>query len=556
MLNQGDSKGRLDLANRADLPISSDLVPVKLSTTSTTPETINVDEFDVMVNDLRSIFLCWLKKTQNGLKAQRDSINRETEELQKEKEAFVQRMKQERAIEAEKLAEDRRRQNAEIASQLKQVQIEREDSRRRIEEDLCKLEHERDVFRKYMQLETEKFRQKVELFEQEKRKVVDTKIASETMVDINVGGVVFETSRHTLTKQESSYLNGLLSGRYEIGRDRQGRIFIDRDYELFRIILNFLRNPASLPVPRDLTESSMILNEAAYYRVKFSPYPLVLCYGGHNGHEHLKSMELLDQETKCWRNCSPMRTERIYFGSGVLNNFLYVFGGQNLDYKALCDVEMYDRLRDSWHAAASLKQPRRNNGGISFENRLFCVGGFDGMNILDSVESYDVRMKNWIPMATLKVPRSSAMVTHQNGSIYAIGGTNGERLKSVERYDLRKNEWELITNGLLEVRSAGSACNYHNEVFIVGGIDNTQNIHSSFETWDSKNQTSSFLKDAPVPVMDAAMVSTDLSILMTGGQNTSVLDSTYFYQPETDVWTAGPPLIMPRYGHCTTVLDF
>ncbi|BAM38962.1 uncharacterized protein TOT_010000427 [Theileria orientalis strain Shintoku] len=545
----------LSLPSANDLPLSADIVPLKISNGA--QDEVGSDEFDVMVNDLRSIFLCWLKKTQNSLKSQRENLIREADELQKEKNAFVQKIKQERAIEAEKLAEDRRRQNAEIASQLKQIQIEREDSRRRIEDDWCKLEHEKDVFRKYMQLEAEKLKQRIELLEQEKRKVVDSKIASETMVDINVGGVVFETSRHTLTRQENSYLNGLLSGRYEIGRDRQGRIFLDRDYELFRIILNFLRNPTSLPIPsRDLTESAMILDEAKYYKIKFSPYPLVLCYGGHNGKEHLKSMELLDMESKVWRNCNPMTTERMYFGSGVLSNFLYVFGGQNLDYKALCDVEMYDRLRDTWQAAAPLKHPRRNNAGMTLEERIFCVGGFDGMNILDSVETYDMRMKNWIPVAPLKVPRSSAMVTHQNGSLYAIGGTNGERLKSVERYDVRKNEWELINNGLLEVRSAGSVCTYLNEMFIAGGIDNLQSIHSSVETWDSKNQTSSFLKDVPVPVMDGAMAATPHSVVLVGGQNTKILDSTFFYQPESDQWTQGPNLIMPRYGHCTTVLDF
>ncbi|EAN33725.1 Kelch motif family protein [Theileria parva strain Muguga] len=544
----------LTLSDPTDLPLSADIVPLKIS--NGPQDEVGSDEFDVMVNDLRSIFICWLKKTQNSLKSQRENLIREADELQKEKNAFVQKIKQERAIEAEKLAEDRRRQNAEIASQLKQIQIEREDSRRRIEDDWCKLEHEKDVFRKYMQLEAEKLKQRIELLEQEKRKVVDSKIASETMVDINVGGVVFETSRHTLTRQENSYLNGLLSGRYEVGRDRQGRIFLDRDYELFRIILNFLRNPTSLPIPRDLTESAMILEEAKYYKVKFSPYPLVLCYGGHNGKEHLRSMELLDMDSKVWRNCNPMATERMYFGSGVLNNFLYVFGGQNLDYKALCDVEMYDRLRDTWQPAASLKQPRRNNAGAALDDRLFCVGGFDGMTILDSVESYDMRMKNWIPVASLNMPRSSAMVTHQNGSLYAIGGTTGERLKSVERYDVRKNEWELISNGLLEVRSAGAACTYLNEMFIAGGIDNLQSVHSSVETWDSKNQTSSFLKDVPVPVMDCAMASTPHNIVLVGGQNNKILDSTFFYQPESDQWTPGPKLIMPRYGHSVTVLDF
>lgn len=39
---------------------------------------------------------------------------------------------------------------------------------------------------------------------------------------------------------------------------------------------------------------------------------------------------------------------RTYFGSSSSLGRLYVFGGQNFDYKALCDCEQYDVLRDKW----------------------------------------------------------------------------------------------------------------------------------------------------------------------------------------------------------------
>lgn len=408
-----------------------------------------------------------------------------------------------------------------------------------MDEERSKLEHEKDVFQNFMQLESEKLRQRAELFEQDQRKVLDNKIATQTMIDINVGGVVFETSRHTLVKQPTSFLAHLISGRHEVGRDRQGRIFLDRDYELFRLILNFMRNPECLPVPRDVAESTSIINEAAYYNIKFSPYPLAICLGGHNGREQLSTVEMLDRENMCWRNCTAMQTSRMYFGAGVLNNFLYVFGGHNLDYKALCETEMYDRLRDSWLTVASLKQPRRNNGGCMFSDRLFCVGGFDGFNVLDSVETYDARMKNWIQIAPMNTARSSPMIASQNGLLYALGGTSGERLRSVERYDPRMNKWESLPGSLLKVRSAGAACSYNNELYMIGGIDSLHSIHNSLETWNSKLQASRYLMEAPLQLMDTSLTCCGESLLLTGGQNTTVTDNTFFYKPETDEWTKG-----------------
>lgn len=231
------------------------------------------------------------------------------------------------------------------------------------------MEKECELHRKRMQMEAEKLHQQIKLFEAEKKKIIDNAIASETMIDINVGGVVFETSRQTLTQQSNSLLEGVLSGRYEIGRDRQGRIFFDRDYELFRVILNFLRNPTCLPVPRDSTESELIINESFYYGIKFSPFPLVFTCGGHSGNEYLSSVEMLDVGQQCWRSCTSMQSERAYFGGAVINNFICVFGGQNMDYKALCETEMYDRLRDTWYTIASLNQPRRNNAGACHDGR-------------------------------------------------------------------------------------------------------------------------------------------------------------------------------------------
>ncbi|CDR95630.1 kelch repeat and K+ channel tetramerisation domain containing protein, putative [Babesia bigemina] len=522
------------------ISLSSDLAPLRLP-----PERVDTlsstEDFEHMA--------------QLSLKARREELVRSAEELQAERKAFVERMRQERLVEAEKLSEERRRHGQEIASQLKHVQFEREESRRRIEEERQKLEHEKDIFANYMQLESAKLRQRVELFEQDQRKVLDNKVATQTMVDINVGGVVFETSRHTIAKQPTSFLADLISGRHEVGRDRQGRIFLDRDYELFRLILNFMRNPECLPVPKDLAESTLILNEAAYYKIKFSPYPLALCLGGHDGRAPLGAVEVLDRENMCWRNCSPMQTARMYFGAGTLNNFVYAFGGHNLDYKALCETEMYDRLRDTWHTAASLNKARRNNGGCAFGDRLFCVGGFDGQSVLDSVESYDVRMRNWIHLAPLTTPRSSPMLAPQNGMLYALGGTSGERLQSVERYDPRMNKWEAMPGALLKVRSAGAACAYNNELYLIGGIDNMHTIHNSLETWNSTSQASRYLMEAPVELMDTSLTCCGDSLLLTGGQNTQVSDATYIYKPEVDEWSKGPALLLPRYGHCTVYLD-
>ena len=63
------------------------------------------------------------------------------------------------------------------------------------------------------------------------------------LVHLNVGGQRFSTSKNTLTslQGEETFFTSLLSGRIASNMDETGAYFIDRDPELFRLILNFLR---------------------------------------------------------------------------------------------------------------------------------------------------------------------------------------------------------------------------------------------------------------------------------------------------------------------------
>ncbi|CAG9789397.1 unnamed protein product [Diatraea saccharalis] len=61
------------------------------------------------------------------------------------------------------------------------------------------------------------------------------------IVNLNVGGTRFSTSWHTLTWVPDTFFTALLSGRIPTVRDETGAIFIDRDPQLFGLILNFLR---------------------------------------------------------------------------------------------------------------------------------------------------------------------------------------------------------------------------------------------------------------------------------------------------------------------------
>lgn len=506
-------------------------------------------EFEEMVSDLRRSFVGWLKKTEVEIKQKRSDLRRSRQAFEEEKLSVWQQFMIEKQREVEKLREDRRRGDEESSIQLRQVQADVEEARRRMNEERARLETEGHGSRRNVAHEYEKFRQEYGLFEAERQRLQQPQLAAEATVDLNVGGTVFETSRSTLVQQTGSFLEAMLSGRHQISRDRSSRIFINRDPEHFRTILNFLRNPQTPPMPRDSAESEALVKESAFYGVHFFPFPLVFAVGGHDGYEHLRAMEVLDVGNQCWRPCKPMTTERTYFGAATLRSRLHVFGGQNLDYRALGEMEVYDCLRDVWESGASLSVPRRNCASVEHEGRVFAIGGFDGTKIIGSMEAYDSRMKGWTLLEPMPTPRSSSMAVAKGGKVWVLGGTSGSRLKTVEIYDVRANRWETSKVNMNEVRSAGQSCNCVNHLFALGGTDNDQNIHYSMECIDVDDGNFNGRRAMSEARMDFAATDINDSIMVGGGQNGSVLASTEFYRPELDEWQAGPSMMFPRYGH-------
>ncbi|XP_064595088.1 BTB/POZ domain-containing protein KCTD21-like [Liolophura sinensis] len=86
-------------------------------------------------------------------------------------------------------------------------------------------------------------------------------------VTLNVGGVLYTTSRTTLTLFGDSMLGRMFSGDWETAHDSEGRCFIDRDGHLFRHVLNFLRT-GKLIIPEDFPELLQLKSEADFYQIE------------------------------------------------------------------------------------------------------------------------------------------------------------------------------------------------------------------------------------------------------------------------------------------------
>ena len=88
------------------------------------------------------------------------------------------------------------------------------------------------------------------------------------VIKLDVGGVLYKTTKDTLTKYQDSMLAFMFSGRHPLQPDENGYHFIDRDGKIFEYILKFLRddNINLDDVPKNIIKN--IMDEAEYYNIQ------------------------------------------------------------------------------------------------------------------------------------------------------------------------------------------------------------------------------------------------------------------------------------------------
>ena len=70
-------------------------------------------------------------------------------------------------------------------------------------------------------------------------------------------------------------------------------------------------------------------------------------------------------------------------------------------------IERYDLRTDSWGLVDNMSGRRLQFGVAVIDDKLFLVGGRDGLKTLNTVECYDPTKKSWTPMPS--------MGTHRHG---------------------------------------------------------------------------------------------------------------------------------------------
>ena len=127
----------------------------------------------------------------------------------------------------------------------------------------------------------------------------------------------------------------------------------------------------------------------------------------------------------------------------------------------------------------SMQMRRYGHFTIYYNNYLYSIGGYEHndrkdeiLSTLKNCERFDIRRNKWEMISNLNHPRAFFGCIIYKGSIFVFGGVYNEQLlSSIEKYDIYSDIWTTYPIKLPEKLARIGVINYNQIIFILGGIN-------------------------------------------------------------------------------------
>ncbi|KAL8152358.1 hypothetical protein V2J09_010118 [Rumex salicifolius] len=209
----------------------------------------------------------------------------------------------------------------------------------------------------------------------------------------------------------------------------------------------------------------------------------IFLFGGNDGNKYLSSVDSYSFSRDLMRSLRPMLSVRAYSSvARVSDNFYIVAGGDGTWYDT---VEAYNPFNDEWTSQPKLKEAAGSLATATVDNRIFAMGGGNGICCFSDMQMLDPDVGRWISGRSMLRKRFALGAVTLNDVIYAVGGYDGENyLRSAERFDPREHSWSNIAS-MNSKRSCHNLVVLNEKIYALGGYDGSDLV-PSVEVFDPR----------------------------------------------------------------------
>ena len=123
--------------------------------------------------------------------------------------------------------------------------------------------------------------------------------------------------------------------------------------------------------------------------------------------------------------------------------FMWVIGGQCWN-GILQSTEYYDEVIDKWTLSTPMLEKRKDHCAVAFREKIYVLGGFNReIGRLRTAEVLDTKAKQFSHIKPLQAPRCWFAAAISDHKLYCFGGLEG--FDQLESFNLYSEEWESET---------------------------------------------------------------------------------------------------------------
>ena len=240
-----------------------------------------------------------------------------------------------------------------------------------------------------------------------------------------------------------------------------------------------VRTQQSTPLPNDMPE-------ALFSCCVVADEKFVYVIGGFGINGYVNTVYRLCLVTQEWTTMAPMGTDRGFFAAAMKENYIYVFGGENLS-----SAERYSIVNNTWGDLQDMpKGTCDDHCAIIQGSEIYIVGGLDtcSVDVFDTGPS--LSWKN--PTYTRDMPevrQFAASVLVKKKYLVVIGGQDKVCAVSANCliYDIWCNRWSSTSASMdmIKPRAGHNATVLDGKIIVAGGRDDDYNVLASVECIDA-----------------------------------------------------------------------
>jgi N-acetylneuraminic acid mutarotase len=197
---------------------------------------------------------------------------------------------------------------------------------------------------------------------------------------------------------------------------------------------------APMPTPRGGAHAAVVGNKIYV----IGGYATSAHRGGAIGMD-TRANEEYDPATDRWIEKQPMPTPRNHHAVGVIDGKIYVAGGRigapfTGSSSHIKVMEVYDPIKDIWARRPPMPTARSGLAYGVIDDKLFVIGGEDEKGTVHKVtEAYDPKTERWIKYPDMPIAKHGPAFVTMGRKIYILSGNirggGGSQVPSVEVFE-------------------------------------------------------------------------------------------------------------------------